>query len=231
MIGVIASDEGNFNISLNTRLGVHAFYNDKNLNQKLNFQCETHDDGNTHYDPDVLFQTSESAIRSEGDCVRLYFETEHDIFQTRGSVAAVENFVASIFNQVATLYQNENIGISLSEIFVWTTPDPFTSTTTAGLLNQFQTHRTTFDGDLGHLLTFRPEVGGGRAAGFNGLCNPNVSERLAVSMLQNDHETFPTYSWSVFVIAHEFGHLFGSRHTHACVWNGNNTAIDGCSPC
>src|SRR5678815_583155 len=22
----------------------------------------------------------------------------------------------------------------------------------------------------------------------------------------------------------------GSRHTHACVWNGNNTAIDGCGP-
>jgi hypothetical protein len=25
------------------------------------------------------------------------------------------------------------------------------------------------------------------------------------------------------------GHLMGSRHTHACVWNGNNTQIDGCS--
>jgi hypothetical protein len=30
------------------------------------------------------------------------------------------------------------------------------------------------------------------------------------------------------VVTHEFGHLFGSLHTHACVWNGNNTAIDGC---
>ena len=31
------------------------------------------------------------------------------------------------------------------------------------------------------------------------------------------------------VIAHEMGHLLGSRHTHACVWNGDNTAIDGCA--
>jgi hypothetical protein len=31
------------------------------------------------------------------------------------------------------------------------------------------------------------------------------------------------------VITHEMGHLIGSRHTHACVWNGNNTAIDGCA--
>lgn len=31
------------------------------------------------------------------------------------------------------------------------------------------------------------------------------------------------------VIAHELGHLMGSQHTHACVWNGNDTAIDGCA--
>jgi hypothetical protein len=33
----------------------------------------------------------------------------------------------------------------------------------------------------------------------------------------------------VMVITHEMGHLMGSNHTHACVWNGNNTAIDGCA--
>lgn len=50
-------------------------------------------------------------------------------------------------------------------------------------------------------------------------------------MLENSYQLVPTYSGSVFIIAHEFGHLFGSRHTHDCVWNGNNTAIDGCSGC
>lgn len=49
-------------------------------------------------------------------------------------------------------------------------------------------------------------------------------------MIHNNYQSVPNYSWSVQVIAHEFGHLFGSRHTHACVWNGNNTAIDGCDP-
>src|SRR5690606_2449176 len=31
-------------------------------------------------------------------------------------------------------------------------------------------------------------------------------------------------------MTHEMGHGFGSPHTHACAWNGNNTAIDGCGP-
>lgn len=30
-------------------------------------------------------------------------------------------------------------------------------------------------------------------------------------------------------MTHELGHSMGSHHTHACVWNGNDTAIDGCS--
>lgn len=50
-------------------------------------------------------------------------------------------------------------------------------------------------------------------------------------MIYDSYSNVPSYSWSVFVVTHEFGHLFGSRHTHACVWNGNNTAIDGCSSC
>ena len=31
-------------------------------------------------------------------------------------------------------------------------------------------------------------------------------------------------------MTHEMGHSLGSPHTHACAWNGNSTAIDGCGP-
>ena len=129
---------------------------------------------------------------------------------------------------MAILYRNESINTALSQIHVWNTTDPFTSSTTLGLLTQFQSTRTSFNGDLGQLLTFR-NIGGGEAAGFNGLCNNSINQRLSVAMLFNNYSNVPTYSWSVYVVTHELGHLFGSRHTHTCVWNGNNTAIDGCA--
>lgn len=229
VMGLICTDKGNYNLMLDGRSGNHVFYNEKNLKKKISFNCDTVDDGFANYSKEVLSKKSKYDLSSGNICVSLYFETGHDIFQTRGSTGAVESFISGIFNQVSTLYQNENIETRLSEIFVWTTPDPYTATTSNGLLAQFQSHRTTFLGDLGQLLTFRPEIGGGIAAGFNGLCNSSVSERLSVSMIQNNFQTVPAYSWTVQVITHEFGHLFGSRHTHACVWNGNNTAIDGCA--
>lgn len=229
VMGVIATDKGNFNLGLDSELKRHIFYNENNLKEKMRFQCRTNNDGSLTYDQSILFQKSKSAILSNDVCVGLYLETEFDIFQTRGSVESVENFIVSIYNQVATLYLNENIETRLSEIFVWNTPDPYTAVTADNLLSEFQSHRTSFNGDLGQLLTFRTEVGGGKAAGFNGLCNTSIDERLSVSMIFNSYHTYPIYSWTVQIITHEFGHLFGSRHTHACVWNGNNTAIDGCA--
>ncbi|MEL6812770.1 MAG: GEVED domain-containing protein [Bacteroidota bacterium] len=227
--GFIANDQGNFNITKLKNSPEIMVYNDRNLRAPLEFTCETAEDSSfTPYDPETVLRSNQARM-SSNNCVGLYFETEFDIFQSLGTVAAVENYVTALFNQVATLYENEDIETYLSTINIWTTADPYTSGGTAGLLSQFQSNTGNFDGDLGQLLTFR-NIGGGRAAGFDGICNSNSDESLCVSgNLTTNVIPFPTYSWNVMVLTHEFGHLFGSRHTHACVWNGNNTAIDGCS--
>jgi hypothetical protein len=239
IMGLISLNDGNYNIVKDEQSGKHFIYNDKNLKERLQMVCGTTDEDSVSYKSYVLFQQRDQIIKSRtlsqqlqaagrDKVVKFYFETEYDIYQTRGSVSSVEAFITGLYNQVAILYQNEDIPTQISSIYVWTSTDPYTGTTTATLLSQFQSTRTSFTGDLGMLLTFR-SVGGGLAAGFNGLCNTSVSQRLAVAMLYNSYSNIPTYSWSVQVVTHEFGHLFGSRHTHACVWNGNNTAIDGCA--
>ncbi|GHV08108.1 hypothetical protein FACS1894160_1840 [Bacteroidia bacterium] len=237
VMGLISSNDGNFNIVKDKQSGKHIFYNDKNLKEKPSMKCETIDDNSISYESDVLFQPRNNVLQkittpqlqTDNDkIVKFYFETEYDIYQTRESTSSVEAFITGLFNQVAVLYQNEDITTNISVLYIWTSNDPYTATNTSSLLSQFQNTRTNFIGDLGMLLTFR-NVGGGLAAGFSGLCNSSTSQKLAVSMLYNSYDTVPTYSWSVYVVTHEFGHLFGSRHTHACVWNGNNTAIDGCA--
>ena len=241
IIGLVATDEGNFNLAFDKQSGEHIFYNDKNLKQKKGFICATQtDDGFEGYDPEILFQNSRLFSLSDRT-VRFYCETTFDIFLTRGNVAAVETFISGLYNQVAVLYRNESITVALSQIHVWDTLDPYANIPIVNnsLLNLsnylvlFQIIRTSFNGDLGQLVTFRNlgvTILGGVAAGINGLCNDTISKKLSVAQIAdvNNFPNVPTYSESVSVTTHELGHLFGSQHTHACVWNGNNTAIDGC---
>ena len=57
-------------------------------------------------------------------------------------------YVTSVFNQVAALYQNEQIQIVLSGINVWSTPDPYSSyTSITELLGAFKnTNGSNFNG-------------------------------------------------------------------------------------
>ncbi|MEP7170115.1 MAG: M12 family metallo-peptidase, partial [Bacteroidota bacterium] len=70
-------------------------------------------------------------------------------------------------------------------------------------------------------------AGGGCIAWVNGFC-AITAHKMGYCGINSSFNTVPTYSWTVKVVAHEEGHLFGSNHTHSCVWNGNNTKIDAC---
>ncbi|MBL0100266.1 MAG: hypothetical protein IPP49_09630 [Saprospiraceae bacterium] len=113
----------------------------------------------------------------------------------------------------------------VSEIVIWTQPSPYSSTSSIGMLNAFTAYRQGFNGDLAQLLSFQASGG---VAYVDGICRSNPDYSMGYAGIGSTYQNVPTYSWTVEVCAHEFGHLFGSQHTHACVWNGNNTAIDGC---
>lgn len=169
--------------------------------------------------------------RADGDtrCATEWLEAEYDIFQSKGSVQAVTEYLTGVFNNSSALYANDGIKLKLSQLFIWTTEDPYNGSDTGSNLTSFQNYRaSSFVGTIAQLVTFR-SLGGGVAAGFWGVCNRDRSASMSTSAVIPDYSTVPNFSWSVEVTTHEAGHLLGSRHTHACVWNGNNSAIDGCA--
>jgi hypothetical protein len=218
-------DQGNFVLG---RLGgdnpdnSHILYAEADLLAQSSWECLTKEDNTTVPQP----VPDGPAPQLAGGCVRIYEEADHDLFLNKGSVTNTVNYITAVFNQSATIYSNDGISISLSQVFVWDTASPYTGSDASTLLSQFQSYRNSFNGDLGQLVAIRGMHG--VAAGFNGLCNSNTDNKQCFSGIDPTFSNVPTYSWTVDVFTHELGHLMGSRHTHACVWNGNNTAIDGC---
>ncbi len=226
LMGMIATDKGNYVLGkLGDKSEDHLLYNDKDLKVPSGFSCKTEDSeqpkGNGR-----LGAATGIACKT----VTVYFECDYKLYQDKGSsVTNVTNYVTGFFNQVATLYQNENIAIQISQINVHTSTDPYASyTSTSTLLTAFRTNTgTNYNGTLAHFLSTR-SLGGGIAY-LNVLCNKSYG--FGVSQIYNTYQTLPTYSWTVEVIAHELGHNFGSNHTQWCGWNlptGGTGALDNC---
>ena len=223
--GFISKDRSNFVVGkLEKDPTTHVIYNDKNLTTQPNLDCATPDDGQG-YTAEMLQPLD--ASRDVGDCIRVYVEIDNDIVVQKGGATPASNYITGMFNESITLYANESLAMAISEIKAWTTTSPYSSNSSSGMLSDFQNNTGAINGDLGHLVSY--QASGGIAAGFSGICNSNPDNSKCFSSVDATYNNVPSYSFSVMVVTHEMGHLIGSRHTHACVWNGNNTAIDGCA--
>lgn len=219
-MGLISDANGNLVLGKTTS-GKYIIYNDSDLNAVNPFECSTETSLPAGHIPDKYPDNTVQTV----NCVNWYWEIDNDVFNGKGSLANTNSYIQGIFNQVSTLYANDGMSITLQTVFVWTTTDPYTGPSTSNYLTQFGNYRTSFAGDLANLIGYQ---GGGGVAYVDGFCNSQARYRMGYCGISSTYNTVPTYSWTVEVVAHEEGHLFGSRHTHDCVWNGNNTAIDGC---
>ncbi len=195
----------------------HIMYKDTDIGHLDKFVCGVLDNDEA-YSPTKLSEQSRGSGRQAAKCPKIFFDIGHDIVRDKGGSRAASRFIESIFNQVAVIYANESVTIKLSGMTAWTSSTPFTG------LDGYRSYRNrnSFNGDLGHFVTY--DYPGG-LAWVNALC---TSRNYGVSGIRDFFHNVPTYSRSVKLIAHELGHNLGSKHTHACVWNGNGTAIDGC---
>ncbi len=222
----IFDGDGNYEIAKYEDL--YAGYYDHNRKSTVDREwvCNMVDESSVR----VEDNEAQSRSSSTPECVTVFFEVDHNMYNKQGSnITNAEAWVVTLFNQVSILYMEYDVPINISGIQVWDTPDPYvTSSNTSEALSLFRSavyNNPNNNGRLAHLLSGR-SLGGGIAY-LNQLCSNSFNVAVSAN-LSSGSVPYPSYSWNVMVVAHEMGHNMGSNHTQACVWNGNNTAIDGC---
>ncbi len=217
--GIISRDNETLVLGkiLSAKNNLHVLYAQENLNLEQTFECNAIESDNYEV-PEV----SESASPKTQKCVRVRIEIDNGFVNSLGGGTAAVNYSLGLWNAVTTLYANDNIVLVVAHVYAWTVVSPYVGTLTNKL---FQLSNVTPGVDLTTLLT---NTSSGGIAFLSGLCSTTFG--VSVSGIYGYYHNIPTYSWDVNVCAHEIGHNLSSAHTHACAWNGNNTAIDGCGP-
>lgn len=230
VVGVASTNElGNIVLGKTKSTQDFVSYSDNKLKLKNQFTCGA-DELPENKNNGISFDPNKKSSKNSDNCIRIYFEVCNNVYaQNSSNTTTTTNKITAHFNNIKTLYDNENVKVAMSSIYIWTTADPYVgSTKTASeLLNQFRATRTSFNGDVAQLLRVQSMQASGGVAWVNAVCTSN---KYSFCGINNQQINVPTYSWNIEAMTHELGHNFGSPHTHACAWNGNNTAIDGCGP-
>lgn len=155
-------------------------------------------------------------------CSKVFVQVDYDIVVDKGMFGAIA-YADSVMNEVAIPYAD--IDVELSFEYQFLESETYTQGGSLDLLQQFRANLPVFDGDVAILISYKSTGG---IAWVDQVCR-NSSYKYGFASVKPDFLPFrDAYSWTIEVIAHELGHLYGSPHTQDCAWNGNGTAIDGC---
>lgn len=224
VMGVVADEEGNYVLGhlyqdILPAGEDYIFYKESDLEISNNFDCMT-DDLPIFEHPEP---SSTPNRNSSNKVVRIYIEAGFALYEAKGDISNTTNYITGFFNVVNALYEEEEVSSQISEIFIWTTADPYPTSSSSEALNTFKDRlEGNFNGDIAHLVTVNGAGGGIAYVGV--LCFKSLG--VAYSNISTSYSEFPTYSWTVEVFSHEMGHNLGSPHTHSCYWPGG--AIDNC---
>lgn len=224
VVGIASIDNvGNVVVGKAANADVFVSYSDAKLTGANPFICgfdelAENNSQKVSFDPNQVTDTN----KLTNNCVRIYYEICYRPYlNNQSNTTTTVNWITALHNNINTLYTNDEVKMALHEVFVWTTQDPYTGTYGENLA-AFRANRQTFNGDLAHLVNSPSTTS---VAYLNSLCTTN---KYAYSGINQSYANVPTYSWTIMAMTHEMGHSLGSPHTHACAWNGDDTAIDGC---
>ncbi|HTY41955.1 MAG TPA: M12 family metallo-peptidase [Thermoanaerobaculia bacterium] len=163
--------------------------------------------------PDVTFKQASVRV-----------ETDYQLYQHFGGDAdAMSTYVMTLFGAVNVIYTRDlSLYLAVSEIHVWSTPDPYTGGDTLTQLYQLGTwwHANkpiaSNPRTYVHYLSGHPVAGG--IAWVDVLCSGDF-QATATQWgggygLTQVFGTYPLQLWDQDASAHEMGHNVGSVHTH-----------------
>lgn len=228
----IIDNRGHYTLGKQQDDSLYVFYNEDTTLPDFEIGCET-DDSNYEV-PAESRGRSKNLEKSNGCPVQVYIVADKETYDNKGENA--DEYIMGFFNLTAILYGDEGIPMEISEIYVYTTSDPFGSGTTRQKLGIFGGHiRNNFNGDLAHLVTVKENQNSiSGIAWLNQLCRSFNSNQnsgpYGYSEVLGQYSQLPSYSGTVGLFTHELGHNLGSPHTHACEWGANgNQALDNCA--
>ena len=161
--------------------------------------------------------------------VELALETDSEFFTaTGGTVEKAQSYALALMSMVSAIYEEETgVSFRVTWLRTWTdqSRDPYNCKGNpydlAELVRPYWAGQyKLIKRDLGHVMT-SISFGGGGLGYPDALCREADYEYgFSTSSVQGSHR-FPTYSFTydVYIVAHELGHNFNAPHTHSCYFN------------
>lgn len=223
MTGVLSLNGENYNIGQYGNGETYVIYQERNLNASNPFACSTED-----LEEMVITRGGNAGARSK-NTVEVYVECDYELFKANGSSAEkTVDFATGLLNVVSAIYAIDNIDVQVSEIKVWSTADPYPTSSAKAARDAFgRSLNGEFNGDVAHLLSnykVNGTVPNGGSANIDALCDKEKA--VGYTNITTSYRDYPTYSWTAYAVTHEIGHNLGSPHTHSCLWPTG--PIDNC---
>ncbi|MFY7957475.1 MAG: hypothetical protein ACOVNT_05125, partial [Flavobacterium macrobrachii] len=163
--GIISSESlGNLVIGKLDKQGNqldYIVYSDSKMNIVNDWSCNVKEDG-FEVDQNSTLNREVNTAR----CVTFYFEVDYNLYlQNNSNSTTTTNWMTSVYNNVQTLFSNDDITTALKSIFIWTSPDIYDGigNSSSDYLDAFAQNRPVFDGDVGMLVGIDPGGLGGVA--------------------------------------------------------------------